>query len=242
MRALRILLILVVVLGGLFVIADRVAVNFAEDEAADRIRTSEGLTSTPSVSINGFPFLTQVADGTLDDVTIGIKDYDAKSDGDSIRIADLSAEMHGVKFDSGYSSATAGSATGTARISYAELLKAVQEQAPAQVAPGVTAKLAGLAYGGGDKVKITVEVKTPLGTVRPTVLSTVKVADGKVTARADSLPAVGSIDLAEGPIRAVTDFRQAIDNLPAGIKLDKVQAAEDGMEITVTGSDLRLVG
>lgn len=62
MRALRILLIVVVVLGGLFVLADRLAVHFAEGEAADKLRTSENLASTPDVSIKGFPFLTQVVE------------------------------------------------------------------------------------------------------------------------------------------------------------------------------------
>ncbi|MFH8736923.1 MULTISPECIES: LmeA family phospholipid-binding protein [unclassified Streptomyces] len=242
MRALRILLIVVVILGGLFVIADRVAVNYAEGEAADRVRTSEGLASTPDVSINGFPFLTQAAGGTLDDVEIGIKDYDAKSGGESIRIADLNAEMHGVRFDSSFSSATADSATGTARISYAELLKAVKKQDAAQVAPGVTARIEGLSYGGGDKVKVTITVHTPVGTLHPTVLSSVKVTDGKVSARADSLPKAGALDLAEGRIRAVTDFQQAIDDLPAGIELDRVEAVKDGVEISVKGSKLDLVG
>ncbi|MEU6392908.1 DUF2993 domain-containing protein [Streptomyces sp. NPDC046939] len=242
MRALRILLIFVVIVGGLFVIADRVAVNFAEDKAADRIRTSEGLADTPDVSIKGFPFLTQVVGGTLDDVEIGIKDYDAKSGSGSIRIADLDAEMHGVEFDSSYSSATADTATGTARISYDELLKAVKKGDVAQVAPGVTAQIDGLSYGGGDKIKVAVSVKTPVGTLHPTVLSAVKVTDGKVSARADSLPKIGAFDLAEGRVRAVTDFQQAIDELPAGIELDNVQAVKDGVEITVKGSNLKLVG
>ncbi|WP_405782241.1 DUF2993 domain-containing protein [Streptomyces sp. NBC_01378] len=242
MRALRILLIVVVILGGLFVIADRVAVNYAEGEAADRVRTSEGLASTPDVSIKGFPFLTQAASGTLDDVEIGIKDYDAKSGGESIRIADLNAEMHGVEFNSSFSSATAESATGTARISYAELLKAVRKQDAAQVAPGVTAQIDGLSYGGGDKVKVGIAVHTPVVTLHPTVLSSIKVTDGKVSARADSLPKVGALELAEGRIRAVTDFQQAIDDLPAGIELDRVQAVKDGVEISVKGSKLDLVG
>ncbi|MFI7383549.1 DUF2993 domain-containing protein [Streptomyces sp. NPDC049813] len=242
MRALRILLIFVVIVGGLFVIADRVAVNFAENKAADKLRTSEGLTDTPDVSIEGFPFLTQVAAGSLDDVRIGIKDYDAKSGGESIRIADLDAEMHGVKFDSSYSSATAETATGTARISYAELLKAVKKQDAAQVAPGVTARIDGLSYGGGDKVKVAVTVNTPVGTLHPTVLSSIKVTDGKVSARADSLPKAGALELAESRIRAVTDFQQAIDDLPAGIELDKVAPVTDGVEITVKGSNLDLVG
>jgi hypothetical protein len=46
MRALRILLIIVVILGGLFVAADRLAVHFAEGEVADRLKTQEGLTTT----------------------------------------------------------------------------------------------------------------------------------------------------------------------------------------------------
>lgn len=244
MRALRILLILVVVLGGLFVAADRVAVHFAESKAADKIRTSEGLEQTPDVSINGFPFLTQVAGGSLDDVEIGIKDFEAKSDkGDAgIRIADLKAEMHGVKFDSGYSSATADTATGTARIDYAELLKAVKKQGRAQVAPGVTAWIDGLAYGGDHKVKVTVAIKTPLGTLRPSVLSTVDVSGGEVSAHADSLPAAGAFKLAEDRIRGVVDFRQALKDLPAGIELDRVRAVDQGIEITVKGSDLDLVG
>ncbi|MFF1355732.1 DUF2993 domain-containing protein [Streptomyces sp. NPDC058297] len=242
MRALRILLIVVVILGGLFVIADRVAVNYAEGEAADRVRTSEGLQENPDVSIKGFPFLTQLAGGTLDDVEIGIKDYDAKSGGETIRIADLKAEMHGVQFNSSFSSATADSATGTARISYAELLKAVRKQDAAQVAPGVTAQIEGLSYGGGDRVKIEVALRTPVGTLHPTVLSSVKVTGGKVSARADSLPKAGALDLAEGRIRAVTDFQQAIDDLPAGIKLDRVEAVKDGVEISVKGSKLDLVG
>lgn len=57
-RSVRILLIVLVILGGLFVGADRLAVGFAEDEAAEKLRTSEGLSETPDVSIKGFPFLT----------------------------------------------------------------------------------------------------------------------------------------------------------------------------------------
>ncbi|WP_028804341.1 DUF2993 domain-containing protein [Streptomyces sp. 142MFCol3.1] len=247
MRALRIILIVVVVLGGLFVIADRVAVGFAEDEAADRIKSTEGLSSTPDVSIEGFPFLTQVVSGELDDVKIGIKDYEASTGGTNaatakIRIDDLSAEMHGVAFSGDYSSATADSATGTATISYDELLKAARSE-PAQVAPGVTAQVIGLSDGGDGKVKVTVSA-TVLGTKLPqpvSVLSSVSVHGDTVRVHADSLPKLG-VELAEGRIRSITDFQQKIDELPGGIELDKVEAAEGGVDISVKGSDVKLVG
>ncbi|MEK8171442.1 hypothetical protein NKH77_24475 [Streptomyces sp. M19] len=41
-RALRTTLIVVVVLGGLFVGADRLALHFAESEVADKIKSTQG--------------------------------------------------------------------------------------------------------------------------------------------------------------------------------------------------------
>jgi hypothetical protein len=247
MRALRIILIVTVILGGLFVIADRVAVGFAEDKAADRIKSTEGLAGTPDVSIEGFPFLTQVVGGELDDVKIGIKDYEASTGGTSgtstVRIDDLNAEMHGVAFNGDYTSATADSATGSASIGYAELLKTAKSQAT-QVGPGVTARVVGLSDGGDGKIKVAIEVSVG-GTKVPqpvSVLSSVTVVGGNtVKVHADSLPKLG-VDLAENRVRAITDFEQKIGELPGGIQLDTVQAAANGVDISVKGSNVKLVG
>jgi len=245
MRALRIILILVVILGGLFVIVDRVAVHFAEGEAADKLRTTENLASTPDVNIKGFPFLTQVAGGSLDDVEVGIKDYQAATGtgGGTIRIDDLTADMKGVEFSGDYSSATAATATGTATISYAELLKTAKSE-PTAVAPGVEARVVGLSDGGNGKIKVAVEVEVQALNIKKTVpvLSTVTVRNDKVRVHADNLPRIAGAALAENRVREITDFQQAIDQLPGGIELDKVQAAENGVEISVKGSDVKLAG
>ncbi|EST28178.1 LmeA family phospholipid-binding protein [Streptomyces roseochromogenus] len=245
MRALRIILILVVILGGLFVIADRVAVHFAEGEAAGKLKSTEKLASTPDVNIKGFPFLTQVAGGSLDDVEVGIKDYDAATgtDGKTIRIDDLKADMKGVSFSGDYSSATADSATGTATISYSELLKTAKSQ-PTEVAPGITARIVGLSDGGNGKIKVMVEGTISALGIKHTVpvLSSVTVENDKVQVHADSLPRLGAAAIADSRIREITDFQQAVDQLPGGIKLDKVQAAANGVEITVKGSDVKLAG
>lgn len=245
MRALRILLVVVVVLGGLFVLADRLAVNFAEDEAADKLKANEGLAATPDVSIKGFPFLTQVVGGSLDDVEVGIKDYEAATgkSGQTIRIDDLQADMKGVEFSGDYSSATASSATGTASITYAELLKTAKSE-PTQVLRGVTANVVGLSDGGNGKIKVAVEA-TVLGTKLPQpvyVLSTVTVEGDTVRVHADSLPSFGGVRAAENEVRSITDFQQKIGDLPGGIKLDKVVASKNGVEISVKGSNVRLAG
>jgi hypothetical protein len=247
MRALRILLILVVILGGLFVIVDRVAVHFAEGKAADKLKSTENLASTPDVSIEGFPFLTQLAGGSLDDVQVGIKDYQAATgtDGKTIRIDDLKADMKGVSFSGDYSSATADSATGTATVSYAELLKTAKSQ-PTQVVPGVQAQVVGLSDGGNGKIKVAIHITGSFLSIpvdqTTSVLSSVAVVNNKVEVHADSLPKLPAVSLAEDRVRNVTDFNQAINQLPGGIKLDKVQAAPDGVQISVKGSDVRLAG
>lgn len=247
MRALRTLLIVVVILGGIFVVIDRVAVSFAEGEAADRLKATENLASTPDVSINGFPFLTQLAGGTLDEVEVGIQDYEAGTGGgaERIRIADLRADMRGVDFSTDFSSAVADSATGTATIAYDELLKTASRSEPGRVGPGVTARIVGLSDGGNGKIKVAVEA-TVLGAELPepvSVLSSVTVVDGDtVRVKADSAPAFGGVETVESSVRQITDFEQRIDGLPGGIRLDKVEAAENGVDITVKGSDVRLVG
>jgi hypothetical protein len=245
MRALRILLVVVVILGGLFVLADRLAVNFAEGEVADKLKAHEGLATTPDVSIKGFPFLTQVVGGSLDDVEIGIKDYEAATGTSSrtIRIDDLQADMKGVDFSGDYSSATAASATGTASITYAELLKTAKSE-PTQVMQGVTANVVGLSDGGNGKIKVAVEA-TVLGTKLPQpvyVLSTVTVSGDTVRVHADSLPSFGGVRAAENEVRSITDFQQKIDDLPGGIQLDKVEAGKNGVEISVKGSNVKLAG
>lgn len=251
MRALRILLIVVVILGGLFAVVDRVAVYFAEDEAASKLQTTENLASTPDVSIKGFPFLTQVASGELDDVEVGIKDYEANTGtgtgtGGSgagpktIRIDDLKADMKGVTFSGDYSSATASTATGTATIAYDELLKAAKSQ-PTDIFSGVTAQVVGLSDGGNGKIKVDVKVSAAGASQTYPVLSTVTADGDTVKVHADNLPKL-VIELADSRIRSITDFQQTIDQLPGGVKLDSVQAAKDGVDITVKGSNVRLAG
>ncbi|MEU5087501.1 DUF2993 domain-containing protein [Streptomyces sp. NPDC021356] len=240
MRALRVLLIVVVVLGVLFVVADRVAVHFAEGRAADEVRSAEHLASTPDVSINGFPFLTQLAGDELDDVEVGIKNYEADTGdgGGKIRIDDLKADLKGVEFSGDYSSATAAGATGTALISYDELLKTAKST-PTDIGFGLKAQVVGLSDGGNGKIRLAVKVAS-FPVIH--VLSSVDVRGDKVRVTADGMPKLAGLALAEGRMRTITDFQQAIDRLPGGIKLDSVRAAKDGVEITVKGSHVRLAG
>jgi hypothetical protein len=78
-KALIALLVVFVVLFGLVIVADRVLAGIAEDKIAEQAAAEmrkAGATSDgdPSVKIDGFPFLTQVAGGNYEKITITAKD------------------------------------------------------------------------------------------------------------------------------------------------------------------------
>jgi hypothetical protein len=149
--------------------------------------------------------------------------------------------MKDVKFSGDYSSATAATATGSASISYDQLLKAAKSQ-PTSVFTGVKAQIVGLSDGGDGKIKADMKVTVAgVGTTTYPVLSTVTVVGNTVKVHADNLPKL-VVDLADSRIRSITDFQQTINELPGGVKLDSVQAAQGGVDIKVKGSNVRLAG
>ncbi|MET9436247.1 DUF2993 domain-containing protein [Streptomyces sp. NPDC006551] len=229
MRALRVLLIVAVVLGGLFVGLDRLAVAYAESEAADRVRLGAARTGSTEVDIKGFPFLTQIMDKRLDEVDVKLTGVEATAGNRKIRISEMSAALHDVTLTGDYTSARAGTATGTALISYADLAAASDRE--------VT-----VAYGGNGKVKVTGGVEVLGREVTRSVLSTVTLVDGDtIRVRADEVPGEG-IPGIEQLVRQRTDFDREIGGLPTGMKLEKVEAREDGVAIGVTGKDVALAG
>ena len=242
MRGLRIFLIIVVVLGGIFVAVDRIAVNVAENKAADKIRSSQGLNSTPDVSIKGFPFLTQVLASKLDEVDVKLSGITATAQGRSVQLTEVRAELKDVTINSSFSSAIAADATGSARISYADLTKSAPKGATLSYAGAeraakgqvkVTGNIADLLAGTGASVPESLKALPPLSTY-----STVSFVGGnQVRLHAENLPS-----LVESRLRKVVDYNLKIDGLPSSIKLEKTSAAEDGVEFTGTGRDVSLAG
>ena len=92
MLLLRRVLIPLFVLVALLVVADRVAVHYADRVVAQRVERDQGLSSKPDVSIGGFPFLTQAISGRYDDVTVTLHDVRRGP----VRVDRLTAHLNGV--------------------------------------------------------------------------------------------------------------------------------------------------
>jgi hypothetical protein len=224
-------LIVVVILGGLFVAADRIAVSVAQNKAAERAQITEGLSSKPKVSIEGFPFLTQAAFGKLDDVKIKAHDIAAGGGGQTLRIESFDADLHGVKFSNGYRRAVADTADGIAFVTFADLSKA----AP----PGVTVSAAPSGADGKARVKLTGTIPG-IGT-KISVLSEVSVKGGStIVLHAQSLPKELTALGLEDNVRRQIDFERELTHLPAGIGLTSVSTTPDGISVAAAGKNVVL--
>jgi LmeA-like phospholipid-binding len=219
----RALLVLVLVLGALFVIVDRVGVSVAEDRVGDRIAEQGGLPGPPEVDITGFPFLTQAVSGTYDEVRIALTAADlGQPDG-----TDADVALRGVEVP--LSDVVAGSVQqvpvdridGTATLSY-ELLSAQL---------GGDTRLE--REGDGLRITRTVELlgqQVPLTAAGDVTLDgSDLVVDVEEAAGAGvELPAV-VVDQA----RDLLDLRYTVPPLPFGLQLTDVRPADDGVVVDV---------
>ncbi|MFG2992826.1 DUF2993 domain-containing protein [Streptomyces sp. NPDC048257] len=237
MRFLRVVVIIGVVLGALFVGVDRWASGYVENRLADRIQARQGLAGSSEVEVHGFPFLTQMLSHDLDRVDLKLKGVDVAAEGRKTRLSELEASFRHVKLNGDYSGGTAERATGSALITYADLTTASQT--------GAT-----LSYGGAPgKVKVTAAVDVAGKTLTHSVVSTVTLEDapdgkgGKIVrVRADEVPGAG-VPGVEKLIRKRTDFDRSLDSgLPAGLQLSSLTSDEAGVHLTLGGSNVVVAG
>jgi len=226
------LLITLVVLLGLAVVADRVAVGFAEDQVAEQMASKGGLAGTPSVDIAGFPFLTQAFAGNYEDVRISLTAHDLGQPAGTR--ADV--RLHGVHVP--LKSVLSGSVSevpvdridGTATLSY-ELLAA-------QLGGDTTLRRE------GDGLRITKTVEIAGYTLPLTAAGTVTLDGGDLVVDVHKASGAG-VDVPGFLVDRVSDLldlRYTVPALPFGLQLTSVQPADDGVRIGVAAKDTVLRG
>ncbi|MFI6880598.1 DUF2993 domain-containing protein [Streptomyces sp. NPDC050400] len=85
----------VVVLVSFLALADRWAVLYAEHRAAQQLKKELKLTAAPEVEIQGFPFLTQLADRRIDEMKVTVPDVAA----DRVTLAKVQATARDVRIE-----------------------------------------------------------------------------------------------------------------------------------------------
>jgi hypothetical protein len=223
-RGMRILIavaIVVVLLAAL----DFGARAVAENIMATKIQ-QQGLSQKPDVSIDGFPFLTQVATKDFQRVTISTSNLAAGP----VTITKVDATATGIKLNS-YSSAsgTIANVTGTALISFASLGNTLTQQ----FGPlGTLLNGAGLnlTAAGPDEVKASVDLVVTSGsaTWRVTRLSGNRLHIGLVS----------SSGLPSSLLSSIQSLTVQIPKLPLGLTIDSVTVTPGGVVGRVSGHDV----
>ena len=169
-------LFIIIVLAILLVIANFVGKAVAENDMADQF-TANGLPVRPSVNIEGFPFLTQVAAKDFRKVVITASNIPAGP----VTISTLNATITGMHLNSSWNGATIDHLTATAFVSLSSLTGGISSElggaASLTAVPDgpnnlkITGSVLGVSASGEVEIKqtgpqqITVELPTSGGLV-----------------------------------------------------------------------------
>ncbi|MGH3343741.1 MAG: LmeA family phospholipid-binding protein [Carbonactinosporaceae bacterium] len=221
----RRLILVLVVLAALFVAADRVAVAFAEREAAKRIQQYEDLGGRPDVEIRGFPFLTQALAMRLDHVDVTFDEVGAGS----LQALQARLALFGVSPMRGGGAASIERLRGTVLVGYDELGAAIGRK-------GVT-----LGPGRDGRLRIEASGEVLGRSVDVAADSRVEIDGGDtLVVRAERVEADGA--RVGGPVGAMVrdrlDFSVSIPTLPEGFEVRDVRIAPRGVEVLVQGRTL----
>jgi hypothetical protein len=252
-RRLVALVVVVVVLVGLVVVADRVAVNLAEkriaDQAAIEMRNRDITSDTkPRASIAGFPFLTQVLSGTYRKVTINV-DHPHNGrvalDGITIVANQVHAPLDTIR--SGHGRVTADTVQGTAAIGW-DVVRDLVDTTPLRQVPGLdVSKLQITAKD--NKLNLAAPIAFAGLNLQLQASGTLAVTKGEVHLQLDDLRAASANGTTTPiPPSFVDQYRDrlgvkiAVPSLPYSLVVNKVETSANGILIIATAADVVIAG
>lgn len=242
MRWWRRLAVVLVVLAGLLVVADRVAAWAAQQVVAEQVAaeldTYRVESAPPDVSIGGFPFLTQVAAGRYDAVTLHLRDVGTGS----LRLPTVELTASDV------------TAPASTLIERSGPIQAARVDGTATVGYGTVTALTdldGLELGpdGGGALSVRLPADLLGESVTLTGTATVEVDEQQVirvrvqelTVEAPGEPPVDAGPLIEQYVQALS-FEVPLPPLPYGLTVESVRAGPAGLAVGMSARDVPLSG
>jgi DUF2993 family protein len=215
-RKVWILIIALLVIVGLLFGLDRAAAAYTANRIATTLQ-NEGFPVRPNVSVEGFPFLTQLISRYLQGVEVTAPRYPIGP-----VTASIDVHAHDITLDSGYQSGTIARVTGTGLIPFASLAGL-----PALAAvPGLQ-----ISSDGPHMIKLSANLQ---------VLAASAIARVKQTARNEiSLRIVSSSGVPAALLAPIRDLILQIPALPLGLTVQSVRVSPRGVVIGVAGSNVK---
>jgi hypothetical protein len=212
-------LIALVVLIVLLVAADFGAKAFAENAIASKIDSS-GLGTKPSVDIQGFPFLTQVASRDLSQIDINASNFTVKQ----VVISSLHATATGVRPNASFNGATISKINGTVVVSFATVTNLIP-------IPGLT--VGPDPAHGPDAIKFDSSLGGATGKIEQISPNVIKVEVGNLTGLAGLASLIGGSTIA-------SSYTFSIPTLPAGLVVRSITVTSQGIVATASAQNTTL--
>lgn len=216
------LLVLIVVL----VAADRLAAFYVQGRIASQIQ-DQGFSSKPSVSIKGFPFLTQLIGRHFQDIQISSRKVKAGP----VEIQDINAELSDVHLNSGFSGGMVSHLSGAGVIPFGSLSNAIGSLAGGgQLGQLVGAAGLTLKPAGSHKVKASINLLIS-GSATWRII---RVSGTEI--RVHLVSSSGGIPGAL--LSSIRNISVPIPKLPLGMKIQGVTVTTAGISVRVSGSQV----
>lgn len=227
-RAVIVLVVVVLALLGIAWLADRIAVG-ATARGIESDISAGGVELSPDaeVRINGFPFLTQLMQSRLREVTLTA----ASAEIDGLVLEDVEGFARHVGTSAPY---RARSAQLTATIPVGTVHEALTRSELAERGLDIDVQIQGSAVVVSTTfLSLPVEaVLQPTAAGRSISLEVRAISLAGIRVSSDDLP---------GALRAaVSDLRVPLETLPEGLELEEIDVASEGLLVTLTGSDVDL--
>jgi hypothetical protein len=222
---LRKTIIVLIVLLGLLVVADFTARAFAQNKMASEIQ-QQGFPKKPDVSINGFPFLTQVISRDFKNIHVSSGNI---TEG-PLLIQSINATMTGVHVNSSFQSGTINHLNGTATVTFPALSDAMTSQAGALgslIGSGLT-----LSDAGNNEVKASLNLLGGLAS---------GTAVWKVSVTGDNnihIQLVSSSGIGSAAASGISNITVPHVALPLGMTIQSIAVTPTGLVATVTGHNV----
>jgi hypothetical protein len=220
----RKLLVVLLLLGVVAVGADRLAHKVATDEAEKRL-AAEGL-AQPSVSVGGFPFLTQLLSRRFDEVRVTSPSMSVSGE----QAEQVSATGLDVRAPRG-GDVVVGRLTARGTIPYEEVLRRADQ-------PGLA-----LSGAEGGDVRLTRDVTLQGRSFSVSALGRVEARSTRIRLVPTQLRLEGGESVG-GSLETLLADQLAVGydvtGLPDGVRIERVSAGADGFVVDVAGEDLDL--
>jgi len=212
-------LIALIVLILVLVAIDFGAKAFAENAIATKIDSS-GLGTKPSVDIEGFPFLTQVASRDLSQIDINASNFTVKQ----VVISSLHATATGVRPTSSFNGATISKINGTVVVSFATVTNLIP-------IPGLT--VGPDPADGPDAIKFNSSLGGATGKIEQSSPNVITVQVGNLTGLAGLASLIGGSTIA-------SSYTFDIPPLPAGLVVRSITITSQGIVATASAQNTTL--